>query len=232
MFSGIVFNFRFKNLIIIIIIFIDDCINSIDNGEHYIAVNGNIGNGKTLFLKGLTTILKRRGYNVFVFEDETPETYRELEHICSYNDNRTVIILENYISHREIVEQFSSLQSDAIFVVSERTAINDIHFDWLREVTKKDYYEIDLNTLSDNEVDNVIKLLDYVNLWGELVGEPNYKKKDFIKRNCRSELRGVLLYLLETKPIKDHLEAIFSKLKKHLFLQKFDTRYDVKFYFF
>lgn len=194
---------------------LENCINAIDNGEHYIAVNGNIGNGKTLFLMGLTTLLKIRGYNVFSFKEDTPKTFRELEQICSFNDNRTVIILENYTSHRDVVEKFSSLQSDAIFVVSERTAINDIHFDWLREKTQKDYYEVDLNTLSSNEIDNVIKLLDHVNLWGKLAGELNHKKIEFIKRDCRSELRGVLLYLLDTKPIKDHLEAIFSKLKNN-----------------
>lgn len=194
---------------------IDVAVNLIDNGEKNMVVHGNVGNGKSMFIKGLACKLIAKGYNVYWYNRETDETKKELERICGLHDKRTVIVLENYTLNKELIVAFSALRSDTIFITSERSAANDLHFDWLKSVTGSEFQSINLNRLTPDEEESLIELLDHVNLWGDIAGERGYKKRNFIEKQCKNELRSVLLELFNTKPIKDKLNEMFSRLGKN-----------------
>lgn len=192
-------------------------VEMIENDTRDIVVHSLVGNGKTMFVKGLATILSREGYEVFILHRENKNLiHTELEAICSIRDKRVVLIIEDYTKYKPLVEEVIALRSDLVLILTDRTPANDLNFDWLKERIGDDIKEINLNRLSDNELEGTIRLIDSVNIWGDLVAEAPNRKERFIREECRSELRSVLLKIFNTKPIKDHLKEIFGNLSGNI----------------
>lgn len=186
----------------------------IDNGGRNIVIHGNVGNGKSIFLKCLLHRLANNGYNVYLYNaDESGNVQRELESICSASDKKTIIAIESYNSNRELVSLFAALRGDCQLIVTERTSLNDIHLDWLKGTLGEEISEISLNRLHDNEIEQLINYLDITGVWGDFAVKKYWQKKRFIEAECRREFRSVLLQLLETKPILDHIRGIVEKVE-------------------
>lgn len=192
---------------------LDSALNLINNGVNNIVVDSSVGNGKTMFIKGLSVRLVQFGYRVFILHRENDHTVQELEAICAIPDKRTVLIIENYSKYKYLIDVIAALRSDTALILTERTAINDIHYDWLTEKFGNEFHQINLNRLTQKEIDSTIELIDYVNLWGELAANKLHKKQRFIEKDCKSELRSLLLKIFDTKPVKDHLSEIFKNIE-------------------
>lgn len=191
---------------------IDTVINIITNGQKNVLIEGNVGNGKTLFVKAVALKLTSLQYKVYYFTHENHKTYEELESICKTGGSKTVIIIESYNSCRRLIEQYATLRSDTTLIVTERTATNDLYFDRLTQCVGEGVNVINLNRLSNNEIKRTIDLLDHINLWGDRAADKSHQKQKFIENKCHSQLRDVLLKILETRPIKEQLERIFKDL--------------------
>lgn len=186
-----------------------------------ILIHSDLGNGKTLFLLGLANILRSRGVNVFMFNryfDNITES--EIDTICKMK-GRTVIMLESYASHFNIVETLKVFKNDDVsFVFTERTMINDtVYIDLESKYFDKEYTTLNLNKLSSEEIDSLIKMFDYYGFWGDLSKYPDYKKKAFINEKCNSEIRLLLLEILRSPDIQKRFSDIINKIslkKGHL----------------
>ena len=192
---------------------IDTVVNLINNGEENILIHSAVGNGKTMFVKGLSVKLAKLGYRIFIFDHETDSVTSEIENICAIADRRTAIVVEDYSRYRNIIKDIVTFRSDTIVIVTDRTAVNDLHSDWLNEVFDRKFHEINLNRLEDEEIAAIISILDSINLWGELAAEKQFKKQEYLERKCKRELRSLLLNIFNTKSVRDHLSSIFKDLK-------------------
>lgn len=190
----------------------DSVLKQFENGSKDILIHSDLGNGKTLFLKGLSYDLVRKGYKVYEFIKYYANLNDEIERICCDGDSQTVIIVENYNSNRNIIEAIQTFRTKQKLIVSERTVSNDMSYDWLRDLVKRDFYEVDVNRLVEEEVDTCMSILDRFGLWREYSILDSEKKKELLKNECKSSLRLILLKIINSVDIRKRIEGDIKKI--------------------
>ncbi|MDZ7775278.1 MAG: SIR2 family protein [Bacteroidales bacterium] len=195
---------------------LDSVLNSIKNGAKNILVTSDIGNGKTLFIKGLSFMLKNEGYGVFEYNKFYSTQGREIETICSL-EGRNAIIIESYNHYNDVIEEIENLRSDIVLILTERSNLNDVTFYKLEKLLHSPIYFVDLNVLSDKEINEFVQLFDHYGYWGEKASDNYDKKFRFIANqgngSCNRSIRLLLLKQLESNDILRRFQKVISTLQ-------------------
>lgn len=193
---------------------IDSVTKFLMNGGKNILIHSDMGNGKTLFINGLSYILKKSGYNIYVYYRYNPTLYVEIERICTSEDpTNTIFIVENYNTNKKIIEAILTFRTKQRLIVSERTVTNDMSYDWLREIVRDDFNEIDINRLEDSEIQQLILILNKFGLWREFSTLRDDKKCEHLKLKCNSSLRLILLNIIKSTDIKNRISSDIQKIE-------------------
>ena len=179
----------------------------LENGAKDILVHSDLGNGKTMFLKGLKYKLAKEGYQVYEYYKYYASFNAEIEKICHNDKANTVIIVENYYSNRNIIQAIQSFRTKQRLIVTERSVTNDLSYDWLREQVKRDFHEIDLNRLQENEISSCQKILENFGLWRSQSTLRDDQKYEFLKVKCKSSMKLILLEVIKSTDIKTRIAA-------------------------
>lgn len=194
--------------------YLDKAIDLINNGQQNILVHSDLGNGKSLFIIGLSLELKRMGYDVYLYDHFDVSLNREIERICKKDNNRVVIIVENYSSNKEFFDILKTYRTNQILIVSDRTVNNDMGYDWLVDVVKAQFYSIDLNMMTDEEIEQLINIFDAYGLWSHLSAKNYFEKKNYIIYTCKRSFRNLLLGLLNSPTIITRFSSIINNIKE------------------
>lgn len=193
---------------------LDFALDSItNNGCRRMVVHSDLGNGKTLFVKGLALLLTDKGYKVFEFKRDEVSLLREVNKICSIKDNNVVIILENYSSYKDVLSRLKLVLRDQILIVTERSVKNDMGIDSL-EKDFGQFYEIDLNVLSEKEIVRLVQIFDKFGLWGRYANLRKDQKIDKIIHDYHRSLCPVLLDIIDSPTIIGRFKEEISKIRK------------------
>lgn len=188
-------------------------LRSLNNGTKDILVHSDLGNGKSLFIKGLTYELLNNGYKVFVYDKYLANLHTEIEQICEAGDSFTVFVVENYNANRNIIEAIQTYRSKQRLIVSERSVTNDMYYDWIRGLVKRDFYEVDVNRLEDGELDECIAILDKFGLWRNFSNYREDQKKDYLIGDCKRSVRLMLLAVINSTDIRQRIEKEISTIR-------------------
>ncbi len=195
---------------------LDSVINSIRNGVKNILVTSDIGNGKTLFVKGLSFLLKKEGYTVFEYDKFYSTQEREIETICSL-EGKNAIIVENYNHYNDVISTIENLRNDIVLVLTERSILNDVTYYKLEKLLHHPIYFVDLNILNDEEISKFIKLFDHYGYWGGRASESYDRKFSFIadagNGNCYRSIRLLLLKQFESNDILKRFQVVINSLQ-------------------
>lgn len=179
---------------------LDNVTSKIEAGQSVFVIHSDLGNGKTLFLKGLSYILYNKGYNVFYIEHDAPSASDELAHICEENHALTVIIAENFIENISLLQKIKRHKQDHIvLLLSERTSSYETNYIHLQKITSDAPIDVDLNELTDCEIENLINVVEKNGLWQKLSGSTIAKKHDFIVKTCKRHLSQFILQLVQSE---------------------------------
>ena len=99
-----------------------------------------------------------------------------------------------------------------MLIVTERSATNDIGYDELSELFG-DFQSIDINILDSDEISNLTDLLDHYGFWAFMSSKHIDQKEEFIRTQCKSQLRDVLLKILNSSTILERFNAILNEVK-------------------
>lgn len=193
--------------------YLDKAVDIINNGQRNVLVHSDLGNGKSLFVEGLSFVLAKIGYEVYTYDHYEVSLNREVERICKKDSNRIVFIIENYSSNKDVLDVLKNYRTNQILVVTDRTVNNDMGYDWLVGLLKADFYSIDLNVLTESEIDQIIKVFDAYGLWSHLSAKHYYEKKRYIEVDCRMSFRNLLLGLLKSPAIISRFNHIIDNIK-------------------
>ncbi len=186
---------------------------AINNGKRNLIVISDLGNGKTMFVQGLSFWLKRDGYNVYFFKKYYATLSHELDEICTKTE-KAVIIIENYGHYFEILAELKNLRSDLVLIVTERSLINDSIINKYEEYVIGGYDIIDVNVLSENEIVDFIYLVDKYGLWGDYASLSMGRKISMISIEFKRNIRLLLLKLLESPNIIGKFNDIISTIQE------------------
>lgn len=181
--------------------------SELNNNKRNFVILSDLGNGKTLFISGLKFSLKNKGYEVFEFTKYYDTIEKELEEICT-NVPKPVLIIENYSKHLELIEKIKLLRTDLILILTERNLVNDLSQMKLEEILSDDFKTIDLNRLSEKEVDKIIFLLDKYGFFGEVAPYSIDRKRRYINDKCHNNFREILIDRFKSENILNKFKSI------------------------
>lgn len=196
---------------------LDSACQRIVDGAKNIVIHSDLGNGKTMFLAGLSALLQEKEYNVFWFRRRGEGVCQEIERIAKYP--KPVIIVDGYSRYLEkengLLAQLALYRADAVVIVAERSTLHDVYFMQLeKRIFDKDYQTYDLNSLSSKEIDELISLADDYGLWGDRSSAERSKKFELISRTYSCSLRLFWLAVLKSPAISYRLQDLLRQIKE------------------
>ena len=85
-------------------------------------------------------------------------------------------------------------------------------YDWLVDVVKAQFYSIDLNMMTDEEIEQLISIFDAYGLWSHLSAKNYFEKKNYIIYTCKRSFRNLLLGLLNSPTIITRFSSIINNI--------------------
>ncbi|EFK05506.1 tetratricopeptide repeat protein [delta proteobacterium NaphS2] len=123
---------------------------------------------------------------------------------------KCIITIDSYGNYRDLLKYILSVNLKRVKVLlAERTANHHSNF---REFDGKlKTSDINIDILSEVEIDFLIKILEHTSLWGKYGRLPPIKKKNLIRAKCKNQLSNVLVDILNSKHIKNEISKLLSK---------------------
>ena len=190
---------------------LDQTIELIKSGAKNIVFHSSLGNGKSVFLISLGTLLSQLGYKVYVFQSFRATLSKEIEQICE-ESGPTVVIFDKYSDCMQYLEIFKTFRNGQILIVADRSAMNDIYYDRLISMLG-DFVSEDLNDLDNNEITQLSNLFTRYGLWGEKSNYREDQKQDYLVRVCHRSMAKTVLQLLRSPRIIDSYKSLINDIR-------------------
>ncbi len=179
--------------------------------EKQILLHSDLGNGKTIFVETLASILKVEGFDVFIFNKYRTNIDTEIETICNKYPN-AIFIFEDYLSNIELLRILKIHRTTQVLILTERSASNDIGYSDICTYFG-DFSCFSLNKLDDEEVNDLVLLLDHYGFWKYFAAQREDQKVFFIKSDCKSQIRNVIVKLLKSTIILNRFQELLNSLR-------------------
>ncbi len=194
-----------------------------------LGVFGELGSGKTIFLRQLAIVLVESGNSVyfvrhgdFISQKEEIDTLlRQLKD----RDEKAYIFIDSYLNQPEISRYIAKKvkETRCVKLILATRAV-DWHGDEDYKVIQGDSL-IEIGQLSDWDLGVFAQIISYLGLWSrDLSGESFRRQKGYLQRNCNAEMMLILLDIFNSQHIhnklNENLEDILKEkqIKKVLFV--------------
>ena len=194
----------------------DTVLKQIDAGERTVVVASDMANGKTIFIEGISCALKSRGYRVFNLNEGFDRPTEEINTIASYQ-GKVAIVVENYTRRMEDVKYINLRRSgELVLLLVTKTVFQEVNREKLASTIGVDLVsEINLDKLSDNEIQEFSSLLSTYKFWGENDAWPDWKKQRYIREDCGRELSACLLGIVKSPDIASRFRVLFDAFTRN-----------------
>lgn len=197
------------------------------NKTKILVIVGDVGNGKTIFLKQLATKLAatKRVFTLQTRENETTAK-QDIDKIANLNQE-SIIIIDSYTRHTKLLEYIELQQyKNTTIILAART---HEHYRYLGEnELLKQASIIEIDTLDDSELEYFYDIIEHGGMWypsskGTKTKYSENDKKKIMYEKCKREISLILTEILESEVMKNKiikiLDDIFSKQvnKKQVF---------------
>ncbi|WP_257939170.1 SIR2 family protein [Campylobacter lari] len=194
---------------------IDNALENIKNGKKMLVVIGDVGNGKTIFLKQLATRLasSRQVFMLSATGDEVAAK-RDIDKIAK-NNKEPIVIIDSYVRHTYLLEYIKLHYEHLTIILAART---HEHYRYLKEneyLNKACILEID--TLSDSELECFYRIIEYNGIWYPSSEKNNQRytenyKKAILSDKCKKEIALILIEVLNSEQMKEKIVKILNDL--------------------
>jgi len=175
-------------------------------------VSSRIGNGKSILLRQLMVHLARDGYIVCEGQYAADTLSDELDMLHARGQPLDFIyegVRENESTIKVVA---ATLTPRDILIIATRPTSFAMNFENLRNVLGDGFKRIDLDTLTAADIADLDKLLDFYGLWPGVSGANISSRRHFIREDCNSEPRAVLLHLFRSPLIADRIKEPIGRL--------------------
>ena len=182
-------------------------------GHPVICILSDLGNGKSLFVDGLRVKGIENGFRVFTTNEHNLEAVRELQLIAQL-PGKVMVIIEEYQNWLEEINIFrTNATANTLLILTARNSIHDVFLDELnRMAAVQSLEEIRLDVIDENELKWFVDIFNEFGLWGEWAAKSPEAKFRYLKNNCHGQFHSILLRVLESPDIGQHLRKICDAL--------------------
>lgn len=196
-----------------------DTIDALNKSCRVVYLHANLGNGKTVFLECLKHQLERSGYHIYLLKEYYEWiTAKEIKQIASL-PGKKIVMIENYYNYINVLEKFALYPLENFqFILTARTVLYDTRIMEANEclrVGENQSLVLDLNKLTNQEIQGMSDILSANGLWGALSNLSDAEKKKHLRnRNSgNAEFQGILVDVLQSDNMKKKVEDIVSHIK-------------------
>jgi hypothetical protein len=175
---------------------------------------GELGNGKSIFIKNLSSHLTIQGIDTYHLTDDYGDYLNDLN-IIEKSQKKSVIIIDDYDKYYDLVQHFIAIDPQyLVLIITSRNSLHERHRTELSE-NCINFQEINLDILDDDELLSFIKIVDNIGMWGDKTNWSTEKKVRHFKQGYKSQLSLMLLDLFNSPHIKERVNKIVSQLFSH-----------------
>lgn len=194
---------------------INDVISNLGKYD-LVTVTSNLGNGKSIFLKILESVLIQKGYKVFTYSNVSENIYSDIDVLNNLMVDNCCLILDDYYSLKSQFDLLGRLNNNKIKIIiaGRRTLHDNIINDFKRstKIPSAKTYSINLDNLTRGEKHSLQKIIEEHNLWGELSSKTEQEKFNFINLNSTKGLGGFIVEFLKKTNILKKFKQLYLKL--------------------
>lgn len=172
-------------------------------------IHAALGNGKTIFIDALSSLLVAKGYKVYRYYRYMATYASEIETICKEHD-KIVLIFEDYSSCLENIKILQQFKTDQFLILTERSFVNEANYDTICSMLGE-FSCIDINLLDDTEIENLINLLTEYGFWMKLRNPES--NTSFIIEKCQRQIRNVIFQILKSPDIAKRFKKIVDSVR-------------------
>jgi hypothetical protein len=190
---------------------VSDVISLIEERKSkYFILTGKIGNGKTICLKAISTILAAKGYKVLEASASEEMLIREVSNFSKL-EGPIVAIIDDLVDRNKVASALKNLNRDDLFIVASARTFQfefqqaDINRTFNEQITR-----FSLDKLSANESRDLVDFLQLYGFWGSKHTLSHDEKLKFVQNECSADFRTVLLDVMNAPHIRTKIEAIIG----------------------
>lgn len=178
-----------------------------------LTILSDFGNGKSVFLNELASILTVNGKSVFVFNDIEGNYSEDIDKLVSLN-KEIYIIIDNYENSLDVIKYITLVNSNYIkIILSTRSSNHGNYYDDFEVI--KNSLELNIDILSHEEVISFSNILENTALWGEKAGLSTDKKVGIIEQKNKKQISHTLLNILNAPQMKSRIDNLLVNLFKN-----------------
>jgi tetratricopeptide (TPR) repeat protein len=189
---------------------IEGLFKSIGQGTNKFIVSADIGNGKTTFLDQVAYHANDRAYDVFRVKNSLTETFKELEFLVT-RQALQLFIIDDLPRHREAVRFLSKrLPKLGVLICGDRNVIQGDYEIDLADTLGGEYSRIDVDDLDESELKQWDNILERWGLWGGQFDVADEKRMEFLRKDCSSEVRSIVVSMFKTSRLASKINEIVN----------------------
>lgn len=172
---------------------------------------GDMGNGKTMLLRKLQPYLSLHSIESYYMVDSEGDYISDIDLIAK-SGRKAVISIDGYERYLDVITHFcNSMPTNINIIAAARTSEHERCRQQLKSINF-DYNEICLDTLSHEEVDMLVNIIDNLGMWGDEAGYSHDRKINLIEERHYSQISLALLSFFNSPQIKLRISSILDRL--------------------
>ncbi|EML6555353.1 SIR2 family protein [Klebsiella michiganensis] len=174
-----------------------------------ILITSELGNGKTIFLKILCSVLSQNSHDVYYINSLNNNTYHDIEFL-SKSTRQSILIFDSYEQYIDLLNFIDGLKSSKItLILASRTSSHEYFFSKFK-FHNLNFTNIEIDELDHDEVVSLIQIIDNIGLWGDNASLMEDHKIRLIDRKYKNQISLILLGIINSP-------VIISKIKSNTF---------------
>lgn len=198
---------------------INYAIEAIFSGKN-LAILSDFGNGKTVFLRTLKSLLSQQGIDVYTVDNLDEYNIEDLETIAKSN-KRSILFVDSYDQHLDFIAHYADLAPPNINLV---IATRSPNHDRISHKLRISFDEIFIDELNSSEIEKFVDIIDDVGFWdSKHTTLTKDAKISLIDTKHDAQIQQTLLSILQAPQMVERvnvlLNALFTKktIKKTIF---------------
>ena len=179
-----------------------------------IFIHSDIGNGKKLFAEELIERALADAKRCFRFEPLSSDLSDDIPFLEKLSKNGPVLLyISDYYSYEKLVDSLRIALPHAYILTTSSSAARELR-SRLPRIAGENYFEIELNQLSDSDIEKLENVIASYGYWGELAGMSPITRQRFVREKCARSLRSVVLTLFNQEAIRKQIAEVFSNAER------------------
>lgn len=175
------------------------CLDNIKKNNNLLII-GDLGNGKSIILEMLAYELTKNGYHTYILQANGGDYISDLSLIAK-NESNAIIIVDNFSNFPDLIEHAYEIKAEnLVYVFADRNTNN------LNVNKSLDFIEHYIDLLSNDEIDDAVKIIDNLATWNTFSALSFERKKKLVVEKYGSQISLLLLGLINSPNIREKIK--------------------------